>query len=57
MCSSSFSQFALSLLSGAGAWLSCGDRGDPELNDYVGSAGSADTIAQWVIFRAGWVYT
>ena len=31
--------------------------GDPELNDYVGSAGTAVTIARRVIFRAGWVYT
>ena len=47
----------LSLLSGAGSWLSGGGRGDPELNDYVGSAGTAVTIAQRVIFRAGSVYT
>jgi hypothetical protein len=34
-----------------------GGRGDPELNDYVGSAGTAVTIAQRVIFRAESVYT
>jgi hypothetical protein len=45
------------LLSGAGSWLSGGGRCDPELNDYVGSAGTAVTIAQRVIFRAGSVYT
>jgi hypothetical protein len=47
----------LSLLSGAGSWLSGGGRGDPELNDYVGSAGTAVTIAQRVIFRTRSVYT
>jgi hypothetical protein len=52
-----FSQFLVSLLSGAGSWLSGGGRGDPELNDYVGSAGTAVTIALRVIFRARSVYT
>jgi len=47
----------LSLLSGAGSWLSGGGRGDPELNDYVRSAGNAVAITQGVIFRAGSVYT
>jgi hypothetical protein len=51
-----FPQFPVSLLSGAGSWVS-GGRGDPELNDYVGSAGTAVTIAQRVIFRARSVYT
>jgi len=46
----------LSLLSGAGSWLSGGGRGGPELNDYVRSAGNAVTITQGVIFRAGSVY-
>ena len=45
------------MLAGAGSWLSGGGRCDPELNDYVGSAGTAVTIAQRVIFRAGPVYT
>jgi hypothetical protein len=45
------------MLSGAGSWLSGGGRCDPELNDYVGSAGTAVTIAQRVIFRVGSVYT
>ena len=52
-----FLNSSASLLSGAGSWLSGGGRGDPELNDYVGSAGTAVTIAQRVIFRAGSVYT
>jgi hypothetical protein len=30
--------------------LSGGGRGDPELNDYVGSVGTAATIAQRLIF-------
>ena len=47
----------MSLLSGAGSWLSGGGRGDPELNDYVGSAGTAVTIAQRMIFRAGSAYS
>jgi hypothetical protein len=41
------------LLSGAGSWLSYCGRGDPEINDYVGSAGTTVTIAQRLIFRAG----
>ena len=52
-----FLNSSVSSLSGAGSWLSGGGRGDPELNDYVGSAGTAVTIAQRVIFRAGSVYT
>jgi hypothetical protein len=52
-----FLNSSVSLLSGAGSWLSGGGRGDPERNDYVGSAGTAVTIAQRVIFRAGSVYT
>jgi hypothetical protein len=47
----------MSLLSGAGSWLSGGGRGDPELSDYVGSAGTAVTIAQRAIFRAGSMYS
>jgi hypothetical protein len=45
------------LLSGAGSWLSGGGRGDPELYDNVGSAGTAVAIDQRVIFRARSVYT
>ena len=52
-----FLNSSVSLLSGVGSWLSGGGRGDPELNDYVGSAGTAVTIAQRVIFRAESVYT
>jgi len=52
-----FLNSAVSMLSGAGSWLSGGGRCDPELNDYVGSAGTAVTIAQRVIFRVGSVYT
>jgi len=37
--------------------LNGGGRGDPELNDYVDSAGTAATIARRVIFRPGSVYT
>jgi hypothetical protein len=40
-------------LAGAGLWLSGGGRGDPELNEYVRSAGTTVTIAQRLIFRAG----
>jgi hypothetical protein len=29
------------LLSGAGSWLICGGHGNPELNDYVGTARTA----------------
>ena len=47
----------MSLLSGAGSWLSGGGRGDPERNNYVGSAGTTVTIARRVIYRAGSVYT
>jgi hypothetical protein len=47
----------VSLLSGAGSWLSGGGRGDPELNDYVGSDGTAVTIAQRAIYSAGSAYT
>jgi hypothetical protein len=47
----------VSLLSGAGSWSSGGGRGDPEFNNYVGSTGTAVTIDQRVIFRAGSVYT
>jgi hypothetical protein len=36
-----FLNSAVSLLSGAGAWLSGGGCGDPELNDYIGGAGTA----------------
>ena len=52
-----FLNSSVSLLSGAGSWLSGGGRGDPELNYYVGSAGTAVTIDQRVIFRAGPVYS
>jgi hypothetical protein len=45
------------MLYGAGSGLSGGGRGDPELNDYVGSAGTAVTIGQRLIYRAGSVYT
>jgi hypothetical protein len=44
----------VSLLSAAGSGLSGRGRGDPELNDYVGSAGIADTIAWRAIFKAKW---
>jgi hypothetical protein len=44
---------SLSLLSDAGSPLSGDGRGDPELNEYVGSAGTAVTIAQRAIYRAG----
>jgi hypothetical protein len=57
LCSSSISQFLCAVVVLADCWLIGGGRGDPELNDYVGSAGTAVTIAQRVIFRAGSVYT
>jgi hypothetical protein len=37
--SSSSSQIALCFVTDAGSWLNGGGRADPELNDYVGSAG------------------
>jgi hypothetical protein len=52
-----FLNSSVSLLSGAGSWSGGGGRGDPEFNNYVGSAGTAVTIDQRVIFRAGSVYT
>jgi hypothetical protein len=52
-----FLNSSVSMLYGAGSGLSGGGRGDPELNDYVGSAGTAVTIGQRLIYRAGSVYT
>jgi hypothetical protein len=34
-----------------------GGRGDPELNDYDGSAGTPVTIGGGMIFKAGAAYT
>jgi hypothetical protein len=56
MCSSSFSQF-LCVAPRRRVLVERGGRGDPELNAYVGSAGTAVTIAQRVIFSAWSVYT
>jgi hypothetical protein len=56
VCSSSFSQFLWVALRRR-VLVERGGRGDPELNAYVGSAGTTVTIAQRVIFRAGSVYT
>jgi hypothetical protein len=36
---------SLMRLSGAGSWLNGGGRSDPELNDYVGSAGTPSPSA------------
>lgn len=52
-----FLNSSVSLLFGAGSRSSGGGRGDPELNHYVGIAGTAVTIGQRVIFRAVPVYT
>jgi hypothetical protein len=48
-----FLNSCVSSLADAGLWLSGGGRGNPELNEYVGSAGTTVTIAQRLIFRSG----